>query len=155
MFNFLNPSNIFIDIVGKCFFSTPDLNNVHTVVVPGEEGLPPAWMRACKVQQTWTVIHSSRLRCNTVEPFHAVVRPWSGWSDLSGAGRTWKQAHWKLITQDLMALLTLLFLSKWWKICTSLIPTYVPKMKILPQLFFCADKSIMSPILRVVITVWK
>lgn len=64
-------------------------------------GLLLRWIRACEVQETWTLIHSTRLQCDTVEPFHDVLRPWSGWSDLSGPGPTCKQEHWKLSTLEL------------------------------------------------------
>lgn len=103
VFAFFPPSkNIFLYIFIQAlnFLSDPQtwIMLLSTVKVLG---LLLLWMRACKVQETWTLIHSTRLQCDTVEPFHDVLRPWSGWSDLSGPGPTCKQELWKLSTWEL------------------------------------------------------
>lgn len=76
------------------------------------------WIGACEVQSPWTLKHSIRLQCNTVELFHDDLRPWSGWRDCSGPRLGCQQGKTSG-SHGLWAAKSLLFvflLENWWRI---------------------------------------
>lgn len=97
------------------------------------------WIGACEVQSPWTLKHSIRLQCNTVELFHDDLRPWSGWRDCSGPrlgcqqGKTsWSHGLWAA-----KSLLFVFLLENWWRI-NKISPLWIQnsKMKKNPSCLF-------------------